>query len=185
MKRLILASASPRRRELLAQIAREFSVESSRFPERAVPLSAEETAGYFAREKAREVARRFPDCAVLGADTVVASDGAILGKPRDKADAKRTLSALSGKTHEVITGVCLVCGGRERTVTVTTRVRFFRLTDDLIERYAESGLPLDKAGSYGIQDGYPLVERFEGSYTNVVGLPLEATAALLKEEGLC
>lgn len=178
--KLILASASPRRRELLGEIT-EFTVEPSRFEECAEGLSAEETAAYFAEGKAREVFSRFPNHAVLGADTVVAYQGKILGKPKDKEDAKKALRLLSGNTHSVYTGVCLIGKGFCKTVTVATRVTFNALNEELIEGYVESGLPLDKAGSYGIQDGYPLVKSYEGSYTNVVGLPQEEVRALIEE----
>lgn len=181
--KLILASASPRRRELLGEIA-EFSVEPSAFEEKAGGgLTARETAEYFAEGKAKEVFSRFPDCFVLGADTVVAYGGRILGKPKDKEEAKQTLRLLSGKVHSVYTGVCLVGKGFCKTVSAETRVTFYELSEELIEEYAGSGLPLDKAGSYGIQDGYPLVKKYEGSYTNVVGLPKEEVCALIEEAG--
>ena len=177
---IILASQSPRRRELLAQIT-DFQVEPSLFEESAKGLSARDTALCFACGKAREVASRFPSAVVLGADTVVALGDEILGKPKSKEDAKRMLRALSGREHTVYTGVCIVGGGRERTEVVASRVYFNGLDDGLIGRYIESGLPLDKAGAYGIQDGYPLVERYEGSYTNIIGLPVETVRELLKE----
>ena len=119
----------------------------------------------------------------MGADTVVALGDEIFGKPKDGADAERMLRALSGKTHSVFTGVCLVSAEGERSTVVETRVTFRKLEEELIERYVKSGLPLDKAGAYGIQDGYPLAEKTEGSVTNVVGLPVEETAALIKAFG--
>ena len=181
--KLILASASPRRRELLGEIT-QFSVEPSFFEEKAGGgLSARETAKYFATGKAQEVFSRFPECFVLGADTVVAYGGKILGKPKDKEDAIKTLRLLSGKTHSVFTGVCLIGKGFEKTVSAETRVTFHELSEELIKEYVESGLPLDKAGSYGIQDGFPLVKEYEGSYTNVVGLPKEEVCALIEEAG--
>ncbi len=180
MSSLILASASPRRRELLQGIA-EFTVEPSLFEERAHGMSARQTAEYFAAGKAKEVFSRFPDCRVLGADTVVALEGEILGKPKDKQEAVSVLTRLSGKTHSVYTGVCLVGRGFCKTVSTETLVTFFPLDRELIVRYVESGLPLDKAGSYGIQDGYPLVRCYQGSYTGVVGLPVEEVCALLEE----
>ena len=178
--RFLLASNSPRRRELLAQLIRDFDTEPSRFQETGAGLSAYDACG-----KAEEVASRFPGCAVLGADTVVSPDGQrVLGKPNDAADACAMLRALSGKEHIVCTGVCLIADGREQRDVVTTRVRFAPLSDDLIARYVASGLPMDKAGAYGIQDGYPLVERYEGSYSNVVGLPVERLRAMLRAAGL-
>ncbi len=185
MKKLILASASPRRRELLGQLNVPFEVIPSRYEEHAEGLPAREAVLRLAEGKAAEVFSRCPDCAVLGADTVVALDGAVLGKPRSAEDAKRTLRALSGREHSVFTGVSLLAEGFRRTVAVESRVRFFPLSEQLIERYVASGLPMDKAGSYGIQDGYPLVERYEGSYENIVGLPVEAVRALLKEGKIC
>lgn len=184
---LILASGSPRRRELLAQIRKDFTVEPSLFGEGERGLSARDTVSLFAREKAKEVHARFPAAAVLGADTVVSLDGVILGKPADKADAARMLRLLSGRTHSVLTGVCLIAGGKIYETVCETEVTFFPLGEALIERYVQSGLPLDKAGAYGIQDGYPLAERIAGSYTNVVGLPVEETRELLSraEGALC
>ena len=158
MSGLILASASPRRRELLQSIA-EFTVEPSLFEERAHGMSARQTAEYF----------------------VVAFEGEILGKPKEKQEAVSVLTRLSGKTHSVYTGVCLVGRGFCKTVSTETLVTFFPLDRELIVRYVESGLPLDKAGSYGIQDGYPLVRCYQGSYTGVVGLPVEEVCALLEE----
>lgn len=177
---LILASASPRRRELLGEIRKDFRVEPSAFEERAGGLSVRDTAKYFARGKAEEVFSRFPQATVLGADTVVSLGGEILGKPRDEEDAKRMLRALSGKIHSVFTGVCVCKKGFSAALVVETEVEFYPLSEALISRYAESGLPLDKAGAYGIQDGFPLVKEFHGSYTNVVGLPVEEVRALLQ-----
>ena len=185
MKKLILASASPRRRELLVQLDIPFEVIPSRYEEHAEGLPAREAVLRLAEGKAEEVFFRCPDCAVLGADTVVALDGTVLGKPHSEEDAVRTLRALSGRLHSVFTGVCLLSEGFRRVTAVESRVRFFPLSEELIERYVKSGLPMDKAGSYGIQDGYPLVEGYEGSYENIVGLPLEAVRALLKEGNIC
>lgn len=176
--KLILASASPRRRELLAKIA-EFHVEPSRFEEKAAGLSAEQTAAYFAEGKAKEVLSRFPDSLVLGADTVVSLNGTVLGKPESREHAAEMLRSLGGRTHEVITGVCLTGRGFCKTQTVKTKVEFYPLGEELVARYVESGLPMDKAGAYGIQDGYPLVKAYFGSYTNVVGLPVDEVRELL------
>ena len=176
---LILASASPRRKKLLAEIT-EFTVEVSRFEEKANGLSAEDTAAYFAEGKAKEVLSRCPDALVLGADTVVSLDGEILGKPKNKEHAAQMLRALSGRKHEVITGVCLTGRGFCKTRTVKTQVEFYPLDEELIARYCASGLPMDKAGAYGIQDGYPLVKGFDGSYTNVVGLPVDEVREMLQ-----
>lgn len=121
----------------------------------------------------------------MGADTVVALEGEILGKPKDRNDAIQTLLRMSGKTHSVFTGVCLIADGKVTVRTVESRVTFLPLSQKTVIDYVESGLPMDKAGSYGIQDGYPLVEKYEGSYTNIVGFPMECVRELLKEVGLC
>lgn len=184
MDKLILASNSPRRKELLSELC-EFEVIPSRFEERAENLTARETVLKFAAGKAEEVLSRFPKRFVLGADTVVALDGEILGKPKDKADAAGMLRALSGKTHSVFTGVCLAGGGQKWLEAVETKVTFFTLSEELIQRYVESGLSLDKAGAYGIQDGFSLVESYEGQYSNVVGLPVETVRELLKKGRVC
>jgi len=180
----ILASRSPRRRELLKELIDEFVVVPSRFEEGASGLTARETALYYAKEKAAEVLSRYPEAVVLGADTVVSFRGEILGKPVDGADAKRMLRLLSGNSHSVFTGICLKGADVCLSDVVETRVTFFPLTEEQIDRYVAGGSPTDKAGAYGIQDG-GLVERYEGSYTNVVGLPTERLAELLKESGIC
>lgn len=185
MSRLLLASASPRRREILGRIYPDFETVPSAFEERAGGLSAHDTALCFAEGKAREVFSRFSEDFVLGADTVVSFDGEILGKPATEGEAERMLRLLSGKTHSVFTGVCLVGRGVFLKAAEETRVTFNVLSDKLIKEYVASGLPMDKAGAYGIQDGYPLVREYEGSYTNVVGLPEELVRAFLKEGNLC
>ena len=116
---------------------------------------------------------------VIGADTVVALGERVFGKPSSKQEAYGMLRALSGKTHSVFTGVCLIGEGFFAAETAETKVEFYPLSEELIGRYVESGLPMDKAGAYGIQDGYPLVKSYDGSYENVVGLPLEEVRALL------
>ena len=179
---LILASASPRRRELLATICPRFLVEPSLFEESAKGLSAYDTVLTFARGKAAEVFSRFPNDIVLGADTVVALGDTILGKPHSEEEAADMLRLLSAKEHAVYTGVCLLSAEKELTVAVRTRVFFRKLSEAFVKEYAASGKPLDKAGAYGIQDG-GLVDRIEGSYTNVVGLPVEETRALMEKHG--
>lgn len=183
MRPLILASASPRRREILGGLGYAFEVVPSRFEEIAAGLSARETALAFARGKAREVFSRFPGAVVIGADTVVSLGNEILGKPHSPEEAEQMLRLLSGKTHSVFTGVCVVCAAGTRECVAETRVVFYDLDEKLIKRYVKSGLPMDKAGAYGIQDGYPLVRSVEGSYTNVVGLPAEELAAILQAFG--
>jgi len=184
MTRLILASASPRRRQLLSEIVSSFDVVPSRYEECSDGISPADVALRFAEGKAREVFSRYSDCAVLGADTVVLAEGKIFGKPTSVQEAAEMLRFLSGRTHTVITGVCLIAGGvciREQEETAVT---FYSLTEEQIAAYIESGSPMDKAGAYGIQDGM-LVKSYKGSYTNVVGLPVERVRRILEESGLC
>lgn len=185
--RLVLASASPRRRELLALLGLEFAVRPVDLDERA--LAGEAPADHvrrLAREKAAASAGEGE--LVLAADTVVAVDGEILGKPSGAEEARRMLARLSGRAHEVFTGVALRLGGsspREAVAVVRTAVRFAPLTGAEIDWYVASGEPFDKAGAYAIQGlGALLVEEIEGNYTNVVGLPLPATRRLFGELGL-
>ena len=176
--RIILASNSPRRRELLAGLGIDFTVHVIGGIDESWPhdLKGEDIPLYISREKAAPYkAAIYPDELVITADTIVYVDGEVLGKPRDNADAVRMLRLISGRWHEVITGVTLMTAVRERSFAVTTKVRFCNLTDSEIEQYVESGLPMDKAGAYGIQEwiGYVGVEAIEGSYFNVVGLPVQ------------
>lgn len=135
-------------------------------------------------EKARAVLARRPDSVIVAADTVVVAEGQVLGKPRDEADAARMLRALSGRTHEVWTGVSILGGADEPAIVVCTRVVFRELDDEEIARYAAGGEPMDKAGAYAIQGGAAgFVARIEGSYTNVVGLPLAETVEALRQLG--
>ena len=187
MKSLVLASTSPRRRRLLRELGIPFSVRAPEADERALP--GEEPAAHVRRlalSKARAVARVLPPACgarwVLGADTVIALEGAILGKPRGPRDAGRMLARLAGRSHEVLTGVALVPpgGGRARTAVVRSRVTMKPLDAEVIRRYVGTGEPLDKAGAYAVQGrGRRLVSRVSGSLTNVVGLPLERLAPLL------
>lgn len=179
--KLVLASASPRRAELLRNAAIEFRVEPSHLEEARAPGEApEEYARRLARDKARAVAQRFPGEAVLAADTIVAVAGEVLEKPRDPAGAARMLRLLSGRAHEVTTGVCLIAGGEETVRSETTRVHFLALREEDIARYVASGEPMDKAGAYAIQGGAARwIERIEGDYNNVVGLPLALVVRML------
>jgi septum formation protein len=185
---LILASASPRRRELLAQLAVPFAVLPADVDEQ--PLAGEAPTAYvrrLAQTKAQHLAQRFPEALVLGADTVVVLDGQILGKPGNVEAARQMLTRLSGRQHTVITGLALLQQGRQfvRLDTVSTLVRFRSLSQAEIERYIATGEPFDKAGAYAIQgEAAAFVESLEGCYTNVVGLPLRHTAALLRAAGL-
>lgn len=183
--RLILASNSPRRRELLSALNLPFEVVPSRFEEVEKEQGAAATCLHFAEGKAREVFSRYPGAAVLGADTVVSLGDEILGKPKNEQDAARMLRRLSGREHSVFTGVCLIYGDVCKKTVVETKVTFFSLSEETIAGYVASGLPMDKAGAYGIQDGFPLVKKFEGSYTNVIGLPMEEVERFLKEGHIC
>ena len=150
--KLILASASPRRRELLEHLGLSFSVIPARGPETPPPgAGAGETARALSEAKAREVAAAHPDAVVIGADTVVEIDGCLLGKPRDEADAKNMLRRLSGREHRVCTGVTVIADGRTESLWETTRVFFRAMTDGEIDAYVATGEPMDKAGAYGYQ----------------------------------
>ena len=184
--RLILASASPRRSELLRNAGFEFEIspadvdESSRTREKPKAF-----AERLAREKARAVRRKFRREFVLGADTVVVVKRKILGKPRDAKDAARMLRLLSGRAHEVITGVCVIAAdGREDTRSEVTRVFFDRMSKKEIAAYVATGEPMDKAGAYGIQGmASRWIPKISGDYFNVVGLPVALVRKMLKESG--
>lgn len=180
---LILASGSPRRRELLAQAGFVFRVAVADIDE--TRRADEAPAAYVSRlalEKAQAVAPQFPEALVLGADTTVVLGDEVLGKPSDREEARQMLLALAGKTHEVLTGIAVVGRGQQRTHVERTRVTFSVPTEHELETYIASGDPLDKAGAYGIQ-GYAArwIPAIEGDFFNVVGLPLAATVALLRE----
>jgi len=185
---LILASTSPRRRELLSRIGVSFTVVPSNTPEEVrAGETPQEYALRVAGEKALDVARKHPGAWVLGADTIVAIDGEVLGKPRDDADGQRMLRRLSGRTHQVMTAFVLVDGGGQvRTQQIViSQVTFKPLSDLQIRQYLATGEPFDKAGAYAVQGrGASLVERVEGSYTNVVGLPIDEVLAALRPTGL-
>lgn len=174
--KIILASASPRRRELLQYIVPEFEVIPADIDE-TLPSSVppEKSAEYLAVQKAEHIAKLHPEATVIGSDTVVIIDNVILGKPADDADAFRMLKALSGKTHKVITGVCLAGGGITDSFSCVTDVTFYPLSDDEIRAYIATGEPSDKAGAYGIQGfGSVLVRSINGDFFNVMGLPVAA-----------
>ena len=184
---LILASASPRRRELLATLNLPFRVMPAHIDERH--HAAEPPESYvvrLARQKAEQLAEQCPSAWVLGADTVVVLDQHILGKPADAATARAMLSSLSGREHTVMTGVAVVQRGRRlvQCDVVRTRVRFHTLQAAAIEAYIATGEPFDKAGAYAVQGvGGQFVAALEGCYNNVVGLPLQRTLALLQAAG--
>ena len=175
----ILASASPRRRELLSQIIKKFEVIPAETDEKVnISLFPEKMACVLAERKCDEVFAKNPYKTVIGCDTVVVFENTVLGKPKDRDEAKRTLKALSGKTHFVITGVCVRNAFKKLIDFDKTEVKFNVLSDEFIRQYVDSGSPLDKAGSYGIQDG-GVVQEYFGSYTNVVGLPVTLTKKLI------
>lgn len=177
---IILASQSPRRQELLKLITTDFEIKSQNADE-TLPsgISPKEAVMYLSKIKAQPLAN--DEDIVIGADTVVALDGKILGKPKDEQNAREMLRFLSGKTHSVFTGVTLIKGKKEKTFAVETKVKFFDLTDEEIEKYIKTKEPFDKAGAYGIQGyGSLLVEKIDGDYFNVVGLPVSTLARELK-----
>ncbi|PWM22187.1 MAG: septum formation inhibitor Maf [Oscillospiraceae bacterium] len=185
--KLILASASPRRRELLRLITEDFLVHNSNAEETLPPdLSPAAAVELLARRKALSVQRQFPQDAVIGSDTVVALGGTILGKPTDPADACAMLSRLSGRSHEVFTGVCLALpNAAPHTFVSRAQVHFSPMTGEEIRAYVESGEPMDKAGAYGIQGkGARFVEQIEGDYYTVMGLPVCKLYHLMRELGL-
>ena len=185
---LILASASPRRRELLAQLAIPFTVIPANIDESAWPDEVPRAYTMrVAHAKAQHVAQQFPTTVVLGADSVVVLDQQILGKPRDIEEARHMLTRLSGREHTVLTGVAVLHAAQQFVGldAVSTLVRFRPLSAPVIEHYLTTGEPMDKAGAYAIQGAAAaFVASWDGCYTNVVGLPLRRTAALLQAAGL-
>lgn len=178
---LILASGSPRRRELLSLITDEFEVLVSGCDE-FVPegTPAEKVPAILAEQKALAVAKLRPEDTVIGSDTVVVLNNEIFGKPKDKAHAHAMLKALSGKRHFVYTGVAVAEKGSVRSFVQKTEVEFYELSDETIEKYIATGEPMDKAGAYGIQGkGSVLVKGIIGDYFNVMGLPVAETARFL------
>lgn len=187
MKNIILASGSPRRRELMTRAGFEFVVQTSNAAETySEDMHPEQIAPHLARLKAQAVADSLPadelaEDIVVGADTIVALGETVYGKPRDAQDARRMLKELSGKTHQVITGVCLIAGSEIQTFAEVTDVTFRQLTDDEINAYVAGGEPMDKAGAYGIQgEGGKLVDHIDGDFDNVVGLPISRLAPKLE-----
>jgi septum formation protein len=179
---IILASKSPRRQELLKLITPDFCIKSAEVDETLPEVLAPDRAvEYLSRVKALPFKNNIDT--VIGADTVVSLDGKILGKPKDEAHAFEMLSALSGRTHSVFTGVTLITPERETTFSVCTRVKFYELKKEEILSYIKTGEPMDKAGAYGIQGyGSLLVESIEGDYFNVVGLPISKLNRLICEK---
>lgn len=189
MKNIVLASASPRRREILENIGLDFKVcvcdADEDQVDKSIPVNLYVQELALLKAGAAAKMELGNDAIVISADTVVYADGEIMGKPKDKEDAKRMLRLLSGKSHSVFTGICVTRRKDMFSVckSVETRVIFKELSDELIERYVETGEPMDKAGAYGIQGkGCVLVEKIDGDYLNVVGLPVGKLCEVLREE---
>jgi septum formation protein len=182
---LVLASASPRRQELMRNAGIPFEVHPTQIAEDPLPgEGAKECAERLAREKALAVARQRPQDLVLGADTVVVIDGHILGKPADAADAASMLRMLSGREHQVITGVCFVVSGQWSVASETTVVTMSEISENEIADYVATGEPMDKAGAYAIQGiASRWIPRIDGDYSNVVGLPVALVWRMLKGAG--
>ena len=172
---MILASQSPRRRELLSLITEDFRIIPAK-GEEILPegISPKEAVILLSQQKAEEIYREYKNETIIAADTVVAAEGQILGKPQDEQDAADMLKMLSGKSHSVFTGVCIISPtGEMKSFAEETTVEFYPLSDEEIDAYVASGEPMDKAGAYGIQDkGALLVKEIKGDYYNVMGLPV-------------
>lgn len=185
MKKIILASSSPRRKELLEKTGIVFEIIPSTYEEdMSIDLSPVELSIFLSKQKAESVAENNPDAVVIGADTFVVLGDKVLGKPHIKEKAKEMLSILSGKQHSVITGFTVIekLANKSISQTVETKVYFKNLTDEEIKDYVDTGEPLDKAGAYAIQGiGKKLVEKIEGDYSNIVGLPIDNVMEILKE----
>jgi len=188
MKKIILASASPRRKELLERIGLKFEVEPSRYEEQTIPaLGSHELVKRNSLEKAKTVATKRRNAIIIAADTIGVRRGKIIGKPHTSTEARKILTALSGRSHRVITGFTIIDTGTGKTVSrsVETKVYFRKLTPAEIDAYIRTSEPLDKAGAYAIQGlGSVIVEKIEGDYYNVIGLPLSALVKALKEFGV-
>lgn len=181
--KFVLASQSPRRAELLKYITPEFEILPSDCDE-TVPdgVPADEAPQILAVRKALHVRELRPDALVIGCDTVVIIDGVILGKPHDAQDAKRMLRLLSGRTHTVVSGVCICLGSKTLSFTQNTLVSFYDMSDEEIDSYVQECSPLDKAGAYGIQDrGGLFVKHIDGDFYNIVGLPIARLSREIKK----
>jgi len=188
MKTIILASASPRRKELLEKIGLRFEVEPSNYEEDMHSgLEPHEFAQKISLEKAKAVASKHENAIVIAADTFIVFGGQILGKPHTEKEARKMLEAISGESHSVITGFSIIDTGKNKTLSksVETKIYIRKLTSAEIDAYVKSKEPLDKAGAYAIQGlGAVFVEKIEGDYFNVIGLPLSALTEALKEFGI-
>lgn len=179
----ILASGSPRRKELLKKVVPEFEIIVPDVDESLLHVDPKDLPAEESKAKAYAIAASHPNDEILACDTVVVLGGEVLGKPKDEEDAKSMLRRQSGRKQVVLSGYTYIGNGREITRTVATDVYFNVLSDELIERYVQEKRPLDKAGAYGIQDGFPLVDHIDGSYDNVMGLPTEDIAAHITPRG--
>lgn len=188
MKKIILASGSPRRKKILEQIGLKFSVEKSNYEEKRIADSTpSQIVEFLSLEKANLLAVKYGDAIIIGADTLVVLNGEILGKPKSGEEAREMLRKLRNKTHTVVTGFTVLDtkSGRAVTKHVETKVKFKDLSEMEISAYVETGEPMDKAGGYGIQDkGGLFIEEIDGDYFNVVGLPLFAVSETLREFGI-
>lgn len=183
---IILASNSPRRKELLSGLGLTYEIKTLPDIDESFPdnLAGEDIAKYIAKEKADAYKSSLEeDTLLITADTIVLLEGKVYGKPKDESDAKRMLRDLSGKTHKVITGVCITSGEKQHLFGVSSDVRFAQLEDDEISFYVDQYKPFDKAGAYGIQEwiGYIAVEYISGSYFNIMGLPVQRLYQELKK----
>ena len=186
MSRFIVASGSPRRKELLSAAGYSFDIIPSEADE-TLPkgIHASDAVALLSKRKALSVSKENPGAVVLGCDTVVSLGGKILGKPKNRAEAFSMLSSLSGKEHEVFTGVFITDGEKEKGFVSRTKVGFYPLSKETIESYIETGEPSDKAGSYGIQGfGSVLVKKIDGDYFTVMGLPINECARVLSSFGI-
>ena len=188
MRRIILASTSPRRKMLLEQIGLAFEQVASDYEEdMTLDMPPAELAKFLSKGKADSVSKNFDDALVIAADTIVEFDGEIFGKPHTPENSFEMLSRLNGTTHSIITGMTIIdtASGRVESKAVTTEVDFRQLTEDEIQAYVDSGEPLDKAGAYGIQSlGVILIKEIRGDYSNIVGLPLTPLVEMLKDFGV-
>lgn len=189
--KIILASNSPRRREILKAAGYDFEVKVSEFSEKDIKGNPKETATLNAKGKAKDVFSKISaenggksEAVVIGADTVVYIQGEILGKPKTQEEAAAMLKRLSGNTHEVVTGYAIISDKEEITGASVSEVTFNDLSEELINKYVSTGLPMDKAGAYGIQDGFPIVKNYTGEFENVMGLPIAEIKKRLARLGL-
>jgi septum formation protein len=188
MKKIILASSSPRRKQILEQVGLKFTVEVSDYEENPIPgMSPSKFVETLSLGKAKAVAKNHNDAIIIGADTAVFIDNKILGKPKTKEEAREMLNKLSGETHSVFTGFTVIDTKNNKIITdhIETKIKFKNLSDEEIAGYIKTGEPMDKAGAYGVQDrGALFVEYIEGDYANITGLPIVKIFEILKTLGI-